>query len=85
MRCGHTRKTSIWPSHDLEKTIAAFFVLHGVSEPLSKVSRQKLKKFIECKQKWKVPKCEQVETADHLYNIFDDETFSRKKFGHHKL
>ena len=74
MRCGHTRKTPVWPSRDHEKTIAVFLAFDGISVPLSKVSRQfmtsKLEKFIECEQEWKVLKCELAKIANHSYEFF---------------
>ncbi len=44
----------------------------GVTEQLCKVTRQRLKKFLECRSKWAKLKCEQAEMAKKSYDNIDD-------------
>ena len=45
----------------------------GVTEQLSKVTRQRLKKFVDCRAKWAKLNCLQAEIAKNSYEKFDDE------------
>ncbi len=56
------------------KIVDCFMHFDGITEPLSKISRQRLKKFIECRPKWAKLECQQAEIANRLYEKFDDET-----------
>ena len=44
----------------------------GVTEQLCKVTRQRLKKFLECRPKWAKLNCEQAEIAKKSYENIDD-------------
>ena len=46
----------------------------GVSQPLSKITRERLKKFLECRQKWNKLKREPVKIAGQPYKLFNDES-----------
>jgi mannose-1-phosphate guanylyltransferase len=49
-----------------------FYDFDGVTEQLCKVTRQRLKKFLECKSKWAKLKCQQAEIAKKSYENIDD-------------
>jgi hypothetical protein len=44
----------------------------GVTEQLCKVTRHRLKKFLECRSKWAKLKCQQAEIAKKSYENIDD-------------
>ena len=44
----------------------------GVTEQLCKVTRQRLKKCLECRSKWAKINCQQAETAKKSYDNIDD-------------
>ena len=44
----------------------------GVTEQLCKVTRERLKKFLECRSKWAKLKCQQAEIAKKSYENIDD-------------
>jgi hypothetical protein len=51
---------------------SCFMHFDGVTEQLCKVTRQRLKKFLECRSKWAKLKCEQAEIAKKSYDNIDD-------------
>ena len=52
---------------------SCFMHFEGVTEQLCQVSRQRLKKFIECRHKWAKLDCVQADIAKSSYNKFDDD------------
>ena len=52
---------------------SCFMHFEGVTEQLSKVTRQRLKKFVDCRNKWAKLNCLQAEIAMDSYDKFDDE------------
>ena len=46
----------------------------GITEQLSKVSRQRIKQFMECRSKWVKFNCQQAEIAASSYEKFDYES-----------
>jgi hypothetical protein len=44
----------------------------GVTGQLCKVTRQRLRKFLECRSKWAKLKCQQAEIAKKSYENIDD-------------
>ena len=51
---------------------SCFMHFDGVTEQLCKVTRQWLKKFLECRLKWAKLKCQQAEIAKKSYENIDD-------------
>ena len=56
------------------KLSGCFMHFEGISEQLSKVSRPRIKKFVECRSKWVKLDCQQAEIAASSYEKFDDES-----------
>ena len=63
-------------AEDIYKTRISSCFMHfdGVTEQLCKVTRQRLKKFLECRSKWAKLKCQQAEIAKKSYENIDDGT-----------
>ena len=63
---------------DIYKTRISSCFMHfdGVTEQLCKVTRQRLKKFLECRSKWAKLKCQQAEIAKKSYENIDDGSFN---------
>ena len=61
-------------AEDIYKTRISSCFMHfdGVTEQLCKVTRQRLKKFLECRSKWAKLKCQQAEIAKKSYENIDD-------------
>ena len=61
-------------AEDIYKTRISSCFMHfdGVTEQLCKVTRQRLKKFLECRSKWAKLKCQQAEIAKKSYENIDE-------------
>jgi hypothetical protein len=61
-------------AEDIYKTRISSCFMHfdGVTEQLCKVTRQRPKKFLECRSKWAKLKCQQAEIAKKSYKNIDD-------------
>ena len=51
---------------------SCFMHFDGATEQLCKVTRQRLKKCLECRSKWAKLNCQQAEIAKKSYENFDD-------------
>ena len=52
--------------------ISCFMHFDGVTEQFCKVTRQRLKKCLECRSKWAKLNCQQAEIAKKSYENIDD-------------
>ena len=61
-------------AEDIYKTRISSCFMHfdGVTEQLCKVTRQRLKEFLECRSEWAKLKCQQAEIAKKSYENIDD-------------
>ena len=51
---------------------SCFMHFVGVPEQICKVTRQRLKKFLECRSKWAKLNCQQAEIAKKAYENIND-------------
>ena len=51
---------------------SCFIHFYGVTEQFCKVTRQRLKKCLECRSKWAKLNCQQAEIAKKSYENIDD-------------
>ena len=65
-------------AEDIYKTRISSCFMHfdGVTEQLCKVTRQRLKEFLECRSEWAKLKCQQAEIAKKSYENIDDGSVS---------
>ena len=63
-------------ANDKIKISSCFMHFDGVKEPLCKISRQRLKKFVECRPKYAKLYCEQADIVKNSYSLFEDSSIN---------